>query len=277
MALLGNVVLPKGKGDHYGVMAKDEESGKSVLAWVWCDRDRRYFVSSCSSLTPGTMIRRKRWRQVDKTPNADPELTDIEIPQPEATEIYYKGCQRIDQHNRIRQASLCLERKVGTNDWDKRANMTLFGMMCTDAYYLASGCQPNRYPDGSRQFWEDLATDLIDNDWDRRSLRKRKSKTPSPKTKPPTVGLDSSLHLVSPTPTKKRKAANAAHRVQGRCMWCNMSTTKVCRECQTHHQGLNDKQFWICDKPGKICMGYHILDKHPSMVPGCKDEEPNVI
>ena len=61
MNLLGNVVLPQGKGDHYGVMAKDEESGKSILAWVWCDRDRRYFVSSCSSLSPGNMIHRQRW------------------------------------------------------------------------------------------------------------------------------------------------------------------------------------------------------------------------
>jgi len=43
-------------------------------------------------------------------------------------------------------------------------------------------------------------------------------------------------------------------------------TTHVCRECQSNLGPMNKKQIWICDKPDKVCMGWHILAAHPDMV-----------
>jgi len=73
MVYLGRVLLPDGKGDRHGVVTFDEESGCQLLAFVWSDRDRRHFISTCSSLASGNVIERTRWKQVDTTPNANPE------------------------------------------------------------------------------------------------------------------------------------------------------------------------------------------------------------
>jgi Transposase IS4 len=71
MNYLQRVLLPGGKGDHHGLLAKDPTTGLSLLAFVWADRDRRFFISTCLSTAPGTIIRRRRWRQRDLTPNAE--------------------------------------------------------------------------------------------------------------------------------------------------------------------------------------------------------------
>ena len=69
-------------------------TGTNLLAFVWVDRDRRYFIATASSLSPGHPCIRKRWKQVDKTPNARPTLTEVIVAQPEACEhyYYYNGC-----------------------------------------------------------------------------------------------------------------------------------------------------------------------------------------
>jgi Transposase IS4 len=95
MAYLGSHVLAEGKGDRHGIIHTDPESGTQLLAFVWVDRDRRYFISTCSSLANGAPCERKRWRQVDKTPNAAPTCVDITIAQPEAAAIYYSVCGKI--------------------------------------------------------------------------------------------------------------------------------------------------------------------------------------
>ena len=79
MVYLGRVLLPDGKGDRHGVVTFDEESGCQLLAFVWSDRDRRYFISTCSSLASGTVIERTRWKQVDATPNANPERKELTV------------------------------------------------------------------------------------------------------------------------------------------------------------------------------------------------------
>jgi Transposase IS4 len=176
MHYLSRVLLPGGKGDHKALKGYDSASGCQLLAIVWADRERRFFISSCASAAPGRLIERRRWRQTDPTPNAAPVLEEIRLPQPEAVQIYYDGCGRIDEHNRHRQDSLNLEKKVQVMSWAHRANHSIFGMCVVDAFYLAVGSQGGsnkKYP-SFRVFLEDIITDLIDNDFDKRVLRKRK-------------------------------------------------------------------------------------------------------
>jgi hypothetical protein len=37
-----------------------------MAAFVWVDRERRYFTTTASSLEPGTIIERSRWERKDR-------------------------------------------------------------------------------------------------------------------------------------------------------------------------------------------------------------------
>ena len=60
---LSTVELPK-RGDYHGVINTDTETGCKLMAFVWVDRERWYFISNCSSLSPGLQYSPKRWREV---------------------------------------------------------------------------------------------------------------------------------------------------------------------------------------------------------------------
>jgi hypothetical protein len=142
-------------------------------------------------------------------------------------------------------------------------------MCVVDAFDLAVGCQGPGHYGSFRAFIHDLITGLIDNDFDKITLRKRKEAAMQKEAAIAKVGvgiLDTSRHLTSPTPTKKRKGNKPEHRLQGGCMICKKSTTHVCRACQQFKNGPNDKQYWICNKAGKECMGKHILVSHTECI-----------
>ena len=69
---LGSIELPGGRGSQKGLLTTDQESGTQLLAFVWVDRDRRYFISTASSLEAGTPVQRMRWAQANRTLNAEP-------------------------------------------------------------------------------------------------------------------------------------------------------------------------------------------------------------
>jgi Transposase IS4 len=202
------VILPGGKGDHKSLLAKDPTTGVSLLAFVWADRDRRFFISTCLSTAPGKIINRQQWRQQDQTPNAEPELELINIWQTEAGQVHYEGCGKINQHNRHRQESLNLEKKVQTIERSSRGNHSIFRMMVVDAYYLTQGCQ-GATSGGFWCFLEDLITALIENKYDQRALWKRRADTVKLEADISPVGvsvLDTHRQLTGPTPTKRHKA-----------------------------------------------------------------------
>lgn len=272
MAYLGRKELPDGKGDRFGLVTVDE-TGCQLLAFVWSDRDRRYFVSTCSSLSAGHIIERTRWKQIDKAPNAEPERRDLTVKQPKVCEQYYSACSKIDRHNRSRQSNLMMETKVRVNVFDKRLNTTVFAMVGpVDAWYLFKGircgCQDG-WSFNERHFYEMLLEQLIDNKFDcsqatTRAKRRTDAEILLQEQQDPN-SIPSHLQLISVTPTKRHKTANPKHRLQGRCLVCNLPATTVCRECQ-REDPLGRHQFWICDKAGKVCMGKHIIAHHPDMI-----------
>jgi hypothetical protein len=267
---LQRVELPGGKGDHKALYARHEDSGCTLLSFTWADQDRRFFISTCSSTSPGNPIQRRRWRQHDHpSTNNPPVLEDIAvIRQTECGELYYSGCGAIDEHNRHWQEHLNFEKKMQVMQWDKRANLSILGMMCVDAFKLCVGCQGSS-KGGARAFFEDLATDLIDNEYDRRSLQRRREDAMEKEANLAGEDLpevDTIHHLTCPTPTKRRKPNNPAHRQQGRCMICKKPSSHVCRACQADKPGSEDKQYWICNKPGKVCMSKHLCQVHPNLI-----------
>ena len=269
MHYLSRIVLPDGKGDYRALLHTDAESGTSVMACVWADRERRYFVSTCSSTSPGMEINRYRWRQRDETPNAAPVRENIRLPQPQVVQVYYDGASKIDQHNRHRQDSLNLEKKVQTNAWERRTNVSIFAMIVVDSFYLFSGVRGGVTKVRARSYYEQLAVELIENDYDRMSLRRRREEVMELERALTAQGapmLDPVKQLTAPTPTKRHKKNKPTHRVQGRCMVCSKLTSHVCRDCQQFNPSPLEKQFWICNKAGKVCMGKHILERHPNKV-----------
>jgi len=108
---LSTVVLPN-RGDYEGVINIDNTTNHKLLAFVWADRERRYFISNCSSLSPGIPYSRMRWRQVaDVETDMEPDRVEVSIAQPKCDEIYYETCAMIDRHNRSRNENLKVERK----------------------------------------------------------------------------------------------------------------------------------------------------------------------
>ena len=127
-----------GRGDLRAVVSKDAEGLNLMVAFVWVDRERRYFICNGGNLDPTTPVFRSRWRQVDDTPNAEPEHVALEIPQPKATHVYYSVCGKIDQSNRTRQDNLDIKKILGTHRWDKRVNLSIFGIELVDTYYVCT-------------------------------------------------------------------------------------------------------------------------------------------
>jgi Transposase IS4 len=243
-------------------------TGTQLLSFVWVDRDRRYFILTCSSLEEGTDIIQHRWQQTNRSPNVDPSRQEKLVPQPKAAELYYKGCGKIDQHNRTRQDTLQLERKLQTNSWDKRVNTTLFAMIVVDAFLLAKGCGATLVLKTPALFIEELATELIDNEYDKMSLRSSSKR--SREVVAPPIGINTSLYLTNPTPTKRlrknKKTGKLTCCKQGRCGHCKERfTTYVCWECQKSLPHPYQKQFWCC-KAGTECYDLHIRSAHPKKV-----------
>lgn len=155
--------------------------------------------------------------------------------------------------------------------------MSLFGMTVVDSYLLAQGCNGSTYWSCPNQFFRRLAEELIDNAFEQRSLRRRADRDSvsgmvSPignrKKRPAAVAVESLRQQTAPTPTKRMKKSNKKHHSQGRCLikGCPGWTSHVCRECQRRSPKAKDKQHWICNTAGKICMGIHIKAAHPEMI-----------
>ena len=119
MAWLSSIELQE-RGQRKGLVAKNADGRATMMAFVWMDRARRYFITNTLSLDASIPFTRDRMRQVDTTkPDADPERVQLVVPQPKACEIYYATCGKIDLHNRHRQDTLKLETKIETKDWAK--------------------------------------------------------------------------------------------------------------------------------------------------------------
>ena len=270
MQHLGSIPLPGGRGSRKGLLTTDEATGTQLLSFVWVDRDRRYFISTCSSLAEGTQILRTRWTQADKGVNAEPERQNRTVDQPKAAETFYKAAGKIDQHNRHRQDSLRLERKLQTIDWSKRVNVTIFGMIVIDAFLLMKGCQSFSVLFDPKLFIEQLALELVDNDYDRRSLRRSTKQSREVDVLPLSPEINTSIYLTNTTPTKRmrknKKTGALTQCKQGRCIVCKDHwVTTVCRECQKDQQDITKTQYWCC-KSGSECFDKHVRAEHPEKI-----------
>ena len=88
MAYLSNIEF-QNRGDMIGLLTRPVDRTKPVLgAFVWMDRNMRYFIFTGGSMDKGRPCTCLRWRQDDPSPNAEPNMVEMTIPQPITAEIY---------------------------------------------------------------------------------------------------------------------------------------------------------------------------------------------
>ena len=257
------------RGDRRGLIMYDNDSKPSLLAFCWMDRDRRYFIASGSSLSPGIPHVRQRWRQLNtEDPNADPERVELEVPQPKACELYYNTCAAVDNHNRYRQSSLMLEKKLGTKDWAMRINMSLFAICIVDtwlAYKLCTGTEETQ-----AAFYLALAEEMIDNTYDTPNQTRSQNngyESPNESLFDHATGAARSGINAHLTPTKKkRKLKNGMltnHAKQGYCHECGRKTRWNCSKCIDEKEYPDDRDIWLCHtETGRNCFTDHMEVNH---------------
>jgi hypothetical protein len=257
------------RGDRKGLMMRGVDGEPSLLAFVWMDRNRRYFIASGSSLNPGVPYNRFRWRQLDDTANADPERVELNVWQPKAAEVYYACCGKIDQHNRHRMDTLGMERKLGTTSWAMRVNMSVFGMIVVDAWLAYSQC--TRAKEVQKSFYAALAEELIDNNYDsvgRAESRRNRGEIPVDNNSPTisrSTGVSRSGIYAHLTPTKKRRkrrdGVETKYTLQGQCRQCReKKSTHICSQCLDETPG---QEPWICyTKNNSMCFSKHMAECH---------------
>ena len=172
MSYLSNLEVVQ-HGDYKGLVARGTDGQPTMLLFIWMDRDCCYFVASASSLDSGIPYSCNRWCQVSLELDTLPENVELTTPQPKATEVYYRTCSVIDQHNRHRQDNLKTKKKLETKKWDMRVNLTIFSMIVVDTWLVYS--QVTGSTELQSEFYVCLAEELIDNNIDRRPQRQRNS------------------------------------------------------------------------------------------------------
>jgi len=115
-------VLPlEERGEHFSYVHTTADGVTDVMAVLWVDRERRYFISSTSTTLPGMPYDRVRWWQVGD----DAERVVVTVAQPQVVETYYPCRAQIDRHNRCLQDDFQLEHKLIAHEWSMRVNQGL--------------------------------------------------------------------------------------------------------------------------------------------------------
>jgi hypothetical protein len=102
--------------------------------------------------------------QLIKDGRSPPNRVLIEVRQPKAIEMYYKGAGTIDLHNRIRAAELRMDTNLRfrTRDWAKRFNFGILGVVCVDAFlFYQKVVHADNKKNSCLEFFGQLADELI--------------------------------------------------------------------------------------------------------------------
>ena len=251
MSPLSETILPV-RGQYTGMSTKI--NGTTYMAYVWSDRERRYFISTAGSMAQGEPYRRIRWTEVgDEDDQRLAQRLLIQVPMPRASEMYFDACGMIDSHNRIRE--MCgIDRRIRTRNWATRVNFSILSMIFVDAFLLYKACCGQKAKLNPKEYFEKLAAELIDLQIDgiegtttRGGKRKRRDR--------PAQRNEGILHRRT-----TRKKHKTQHSKQGRCVVCKSHTTFVCSRCSNLNK--KDDNVYVCKKDNRACWWSHVSCEH---------------
>ena len=244
------------KGEHFTLVSK-QRAGPHVMALMWVDRDRRYFISSVGTTNGGTPVYRERWR----TRHGVTRKEELSIRIPSVCEQYYETFSQIDCHNRSRQDDLGLEKNFEVKEWSMHVNTSLLAICIVDAWKLYAGAKGDGSKMSPNQFYCELADQLIDIKYDRISLRQREADSA---VKDEDIGFGSRIgtHL-TPTTRKPKNASGeeSCALYQSRCnMWKGARKSMfISSACKFYF----DKEVYLCHhQTGRDCFKKHVNERH---------------
>ena len=143
-----------------------------------------------------------------------------------------------------------------THDLSMRVVFSLLGMVIVDAWLLHTGSRGPLQTMLQNEFYEQMALELVDNNYDAVGLRAHSSVDDG------AAVLTSGLGPHA-TPTKKRKrkrnGTEASARAQKDCVVCGKRTTRVCSQCREE----SIEEVFICNwSKGRICFISQALSTH---------------
>jgi len=246
------------RGDNATYTQSTPEGAVKLIALMCVEREQRYFISSTSISMPGEPYDHVRWRQMPE--NA--EQFALSFKPHQVAQAYYECCAQTDRRTRCRQNDLRLEHKLATHDWSMRVNLSLLGMCIVGSSPMYSGARGATAILTQKQFYEDLAAQLIDNTFDTVGVRARATSAAEPVGQvgaPIRYGVG--IHL---TPTRKRRngasAGDGDQRAQRTC--------RVCKRLNSSHvfSGFrvgDDGDMFLCGpKRGRSCFDVYLRDVH---------------
>jgi hypothetical protein len=74
------------KGTRFGIVSNDIDNTSNLLALVWNNRERRYFITSTSSFQEGQPQLRHQWRQLVTDLTTPSTCIEVVVPQTAITE-----------------------------------------------------------------------------------------------------------------------------------------------------------------------------------------------
>ena len=183
----------------------------------------------------------------------------MEVWQPEVAENYYRACAASDQHNRCRQDYLMLERKLQTHDWSFRINCSILGIIVVDSWLLYAGECWWRAKLSWREFYEDLATALIENRYDTSRPSVRLGESVLGDCTPVRRSSGIGIHLTTTKKRRKKNGVETPFALQNNCKVCKRETTHECSAC---FERCGD-HVWLCHTvTQRDCFMIHLNDRH---------------
>ena len=141
------------------------------------------------------------------------------------------------QHNRHRQDTLKVERKIETRSWEKHLTSSIFGMYCVDAWLIYRGCTKytlHKEPDLNQQeFYCVLEEELVDNNIRRRRGTRRPQNDPQNMRSASHDTMNLIPELRSTISKKRHKNVTMTKFCKkGRCIMCYKGRpTTICSAC----------------------------------------------
>lgn len=181
-------------------MISKPDEGTGLMAVMWIDRDRRYFISTTGTTNQGKPFVPQRHKRTQEGTS----LEEVTVNIPQVCETYHDTCAAIDDYNRCSQDDPGLEKTFDVKDWFYRANTSLLSIFIVDAWKLYVVVIVNSSKMTQHQFYSKLAEGLMENELEAMTMRQRDSDISSEDTLS-AVGSGLGTHL-APTGSKRKKA-----------------------------------------------------------------------
>ena len=235
---LATLQMTRGRDNHYALYTLDSEEKLDKFAFIWVDRIRMYFVSNTSSTYLGADIERRRYRQIDDTPKAKPEMVDVTVQQLLAGDLYYAGNAAIYEHNRIRQQSFKMEKKLQVKDWQKRLNHSILVIGDVDTYNFRKAMEWSE--ETPYKFYHFLAQEMINNNESGTTTRLQMQNTLN-NVQAVEQQIDFGPRLLKLNRKRSRAVKDDDGTVTGKIetKFCLQQRCKLCKE---------GRPIWVCSK-----------------------------